>query len=189
MKVGLKIFGLLLFVITLGVCQSLITPKRNLGSIGLQQNPEVLKMLQNKLESDIQPRHVDVSHVTSQEFIELRESNKNIILVDVREKYELLSIIEGAISLHEFRKLIQEKKIDSSSEVVFYCTIGWRSSDAADEYQKLGWKTHNLLGGVLSWSFDQGIFVDSTGRTVNQVHVYSEKWNFLASGYEAIVGR
>ena len=121
--------------------------------------------------------------------VALENLPENALLVDVRsdEEWEV-SRIPGALTLEEYQKKLDSQTLTKDSTVYFYCTIGYRSGKAAEEWREKGFKSYNLVGGVLNWAHAGHHFVidplkkDSTKR----VHVYGKSWNYLPSGYEAI---
>ncbi|MEI6033343.1 MAG: molybdopterin-synthase adenylyltransferase MoeB [Verrucomicrobiae bacterium] len=78
----------------------------------------------------------------------------NLVLVDVRERFEWdIARIEGSklIPLAELASRMSE--LDSTDEIVFICKLGPRSETAVRELQKAGFsKTFNLAGGIRDWS-------------------------------------
>ncbi len=109
------------------------------------------------------------------------EKNKDIILVDIREKEEQqVSMLPGAITKEEFLKNLDKYK---DKKIITYCTIGYRSGKFAEKYSKLN--IYNLEGGVLAWSHFKGKFFKDNKET-KLVHVFSQEWDFLNSNYKAV---
>ncbi|AJC50187.1 HesA/MoeB/ThiF family protein [Coxiella endosymbiont of Amblyomma americanum] len=85
-------------------------------------------------------------------FQQLRKSNINILLIDVRESYERDICHIGGLhiplhTLHTFLKTLPKNKT-----IVLYCKSGQRSFDAAQILQDNGFKkVFSLQGGLLSW--------------------------------------
>lgn len=108
-------------------------------------------------------------------------TSKQIILIDIRTKNEQnISMLPGAITQEEFEKSPDKFQ---SSELVAYCTIGYRSGKFAEKFKK--YRIKNLKGGVLAWSHIQGPFIKD-GKLTTKVHTYAKEWNFLNSNYQAI---
>lgn len=106
------------------------------------------------------------------------------VLVDVRTKVERdVSYIGRSISKEEF-EANRPKYIDK--EIVFYCTIGVRSTQYAIEKMREGFIVFVLKGGVLSWAHAGKTFVGPNNEETKKVHVYSEAWNLLPKDYEGI---
>jgi rhodanese-related sulfurtransferase len=113
------------------------------------------------------------------------------IFVDVRPNSErLVSRIPGSLSLQEFR----EGSISSANQAktfVFYCTIGYRSSQVAQRLKdgslKDGsLKVVNLRGGLIGWVHSGGLVVGANGKETKKFHVYGDKWNVLPPGYSPV---
>ena len=112
----------------------------------------------------------------------------DVVLFDVREPDEhAVSHIANAIHVSpdmtadEFKRrfggFLQGRK------AVFYCSIGWRSSDFADRMApvlaELGVESsHNLRGGIFRWHNEQRPLTDSGGST-DFVHPYDADWGSL----------
>ena len=81
------------------------------------------------------------------------DRGEKLILVDVREKFDL-KIVSEALHLGKgvIERDIEEKVPDLSSPIVLYCGGGYRSALAADNLQRMGY--HNVLsmdGGIRTW--------------------------------------
>lgn len=114
--------------------------------------------------------------------------SQNVIYFDVREQKEFaVSRIAGAIRvdpgrwtgsfLREFGKLAQGKT------VVFYCSVGVRSSKLAARVQadllRQGAKAvYNLQGGIFQWHNEDKPLQDEKGAT-EYVHPYDDEWGRL----------
>jgi len=63
--------------------------------------------------------------------------------------------------------------------VVFYCSVGWRSSEAAARWQAAGRKpVFNLAGSAFRWA-NEGRLLEHEGRPVRVVHPYNRSWRAL----------
>ncbi|KAM6181756.1 thiosulfate:glutathione sulfurtransferase [Erethizon dorsatum] len=94
-------------------------------------------------------------------------SSKNIVLIDVREKWEILEYgkIPGSINipLHEvsealqmdsrdFKEKYHEVKPSKSDSLVFSCLAGVRSKEALDTARSLGFNSaKHYAGGWKEW--------------------------------------
>ena len=75
----------------------------------------------------------------------------------------------------------------TSSAVVCYCSVGYRSSDMASKlYQQAkatgqasDLKLYNLEGGIFQWASEGREMVDQTGQKTALVHPYSSVWGYL----------
>lgn len=111
-----------------------------------------------------------------------------LVFVDVRTSAERqVSTLPGALDLEEWERRIA---VGSRQErVVFYCTIGYRSSleviRNAPVLADQGARALNLRGGILRWIASGGEVVDQGGHITRQVHVFGKHWNALPAGYVA----
>ncbi len=87
---------------------------------------------------------------------ELHQKMDNFVIIDVREKSELVhGIIKGAVSipLNEFiNSASQLKQKYGNEDLVIYCRSGGRSAFATQLAEKKGMNARNLIGGVIAWS-------------------------------------
>jgi sodium/bile acid cotransporter 7 len=107
-----------------------------------------------------------------------------LVLVDVRTPAEqAVSRIASAITAAEF----EERRAQfAGAVVVTYCTIGYRSGLYAERLRAEGWDARNLAGSLLAWTHAGGALVDPAGRPTRRLHVYGERWNLAAAGYETV---
>lgn len=112
----------------------------------------------------------------------------NVLLIDVREgpEYEV-SRIAGAKRADPgmWRSTFMEKfgGLVKGKSVIFYCSVGVRSSQLAKGVQSAlkergALDVYNLDGGVFGWHNDKRPLVDATGAT-DFVHPYDSYWGKL----------
>jgi len=96
----------------------------------------------------------DVNEITVQELAQMIKDGKDIQLVDVRTEFEHhVSNLGGKIiPLEELVEHIDE--IDREKQVVMYCKVGIRSTEAILHLQNIYNfnNLYNLKGGILDWS-------------------------------------
>ena len=120
-------------------------------------------------------KHVDAK--TARDLVE----KEGFFLVDVRsEKERAVSKIAGAITLDEFNAMKSLGK-----RAITYCTLGGRSSKAVKELTQNGFEALSLKGGVLAWAH-AGENFERLGKMIKKVHVFSEAYNLLPKGFEAV---
>ena len=120
--------------------------------------------------------------ITVPEVLEAVQTER-VILVDAREAVERdVSIIPGAISRQQFE---QNAETYRANRIVVYCTIGYRSGQFVKELAAKGFRAFNLRGGILAATHAGQELVSKRGPT-RRVHVYCEKWNLVADGYQAV---
>lgn len=124
--------------------------------------------------------------------IEIKELNKKlnfssgeILLYDVRkpEEYDISHLkkatpIHPETSVDEFVK--QEQKNFENKMLVFYCSVGQRSSQFISAAQDACLENgagglYNLRGGIFKW-YNEGNPVYCQGTITDKIHPYNEFW-------------
>jgi sodium/bile acid cotransporter 7 len=122
--------------------------------------------------------------VISVEALQAELGEGDLVIVDAREPAErAVSTLPGAISAPELELRAEEL---AGRRVVTYCTIGYRSSLYARQLRAQGWDARNLEGSILAWTHAGGELHDSRGLPTRRVHVYDDRWNLAADGYEPV---
>jgi len=160
-----------------------------LGLAGCNDRTEIEMSSEDKqarvdeLVGSYRPKFSDVPGIDAATLREELE-REAVVLVDVRTDDErAASMIAGAISSEEFERRAPEFE---GSQVVTYCTIGYRSGGYARKLLHDGWAARNFYGSVLAWTHAGGELVDPDGNPTRRVHVFGERWNLAADGYEPV---
>ena len=75
------------------------------------------------------------------------------VIIDVRTEDEYNGgHIKNAINIPVAN--ISEIEVSKDKKIIVYCRSGSRSTTAAGELQKLGYKSIYNMGGVLDWNYD-----------------------------------
>lgn len=109
-----------------------------------------------------------------------REHRERALLVDVRSDEEFaVSHIPGALHARTPAAIADALRGSGKSEVVLYCSVGWRSSDMAERLGgSLDVPVHNLAGSIFAWA-NSGRPVERDGAVVQEVHPYDDDWGRL----------
>lgn len=141
-----------------------------------------------RVEEDIAGRFKSIAHVKPDELADRLKAAPRLVLFDVRETDEYaVSRLPGAIrvdpgiSAAEF--LRQHRAALAGKEVVFYCSVGERSSRLADAVKAqalaAGARTiANLRGGIFAWHNQSRPLADGKGET-RYVHPFDGNWGKL----------
>jgi rhodanese-related sulfurtransferase len=90
--------------------------------------------------------------VTANEVLEKLDAKQEVHLIDVREDEEVaMGMIPGAIHipLHTLPERLDE--LDQNKEYIMVCRSGGRSAKAQELLNANGFKTVNMVDGMLAW--------------------------------------
>ncbi|MCI0709681.1 MAG: hypothetical protein L0154_05900 [Chloroflexi bacterium] len=99
-----------------------------------------------------------IQDITPQELKEKLDNNEDIVVIDVRELWEL-DITKVDFAEHIVMNTIPQRldDIPDDKPVVFICRTGSRSTQVALFLMQNGWDPeylYNLDGGILAWARD-----------------------------------
>ena len=109
----------------------------------------------------------------------LKQRQSNVVILDTRAKEEFeVSHIEGARFLdYDGFKISDVGDISKDSEVIVYCSVGYRSERIGEKLQKAGYtNVKNLYGGIFSWKNEGYQVVGGQGFPTDSVHTYNKSW-------------
>jgi len=115
-----------------------------------------------------------VNEVTPKDF----DTSTEVIFLDAREKkeYSVSHLPNAKWVGYDSFKMRNLEGISKKSEIVVYCTVGYRSEKIAEKLVKLGYtNVSNLYGGIFEW-IHNGKNVMSDSITKN-VHTYNKEWS------------
>jgi len=148
------------------------------------QNSMLIRIQQN-----IEKEYSNLSHISSDELVDWIGSNEDdFLLFDVRERDEYqVSHLDGSIRVDpsiSFKEFLKRFSTDiSGKNLVFYCSVGRRSSslasrilEAVDDEQKS--KIYNLKHGIFGWHNHEKPLVTQVGKT-DFVHPFAGRWEKL----------
>jgi rhodanese-related sulfurtransferase len=118
-------------------------------------------------------------NVPSVEVKEVDTTNEAIVFVDAREREEFnVSHIKNAYFVGYKELNLQEVlNLPKSTEIIVYCSVGYRSGKVTKRLVKEGFvNVKNLYGGLFEWSNQQMPLVDSNGDSTKKIHPFNEKW-------------
>ena len=152
------------------ICAFCITPLTAFAQTGLERIHERLIK-----------KYDNVEHISSTEFSEMGADD--LIVFDVRKEKEFaVSHIEGSIRIDpdteadEFAAQYADQL--KGKTVVFYCSVGRRSSALASRVDSIiesseATASYNLTGGVFSWRNQERSLVDQSLEPTTKVHPYN----------------
>ncbi|QNJ97117.1 rhodanese-like domain-containing protein [Constantimarinum furrinae] len=141
----------------------------------------VLCLGQTELDDMLQRYNTRSIPYISVEELRMLQTNESIIVLDAREKNEFeVSKIPSAlyIGYSEFSSEgLSEKKIDKSTPIIVYCSLGIRSEVIGEKLKKEGYlNVKNLYGGIFEWKNNGYPVFDSQNVETENVHVCSKIW-------------
>ena len=110
---------------------------------------------------------------------ELRNKANSIIL-DTRSPLEFeISHIKGAMMIdYDNFKNADVNDISKDSEVIVYCSVGYRSERIGEKMQKMGFtNVKNLYGGIFDWKNRNLEIVNKNEQPTDSVHTYNKSWS------------
>ena len=95
--------------------------------------------------------------ITPLEAKEIMDSEKDFLVLDVREKDEYESgHIPGAVLIPytEIENKAEEIITDKNKQILVYCRSGRRSKIASESLAKLGYTYVKEFGGIIDWQWE-----------------------------------
>lgn len=141
----------------------------------------------DSVHDSIETRYNDIEHLDPVTYS--RKTYDSVVLFDVREKeeYEVSHLpeaiqIDPDMSADEFMEnygiMVQEygDRVEAV-EVIFYCSVGERSSRMARRIQAVspGFKIYNLEKGIFGWHNEEMPLVKGLWGT-DYIHPYDKNW-------------
>jgi rhodanese-related sulfurtransferase len=117
-------------------------------------------------------RFPEVAWISAEEL----EQRPELLLLDARSEAEFaVSRIRGARRLDA--RL--QASLPKQAPIVVYCSLGYRSAEAADRLRAAGFsQVRNLEGGIFGWSNAGRPLLNDSGA-VQVVHPYAAPWGLL----------
>lgn len=108
-------------------------------------------------EPELLPKKSEYAAISPQEAKQRLDSEKNIILLDVRtrEEFEQLHIPNALlVPLDTLEKEIASQLPDKNTTILVYCRSGRRSAIAAQMLADKGYASVYDLGGIIDWPYE-----------------------------------
>lgn len=106
------------------------------------------------------------------------------LLLDARtfQEYGVSHLPQAKLVPNSLEDLTQWENLNSSTAIVVYCSVGYRSARLAQRLQEIGYtNVLNLSGSIFQW-VNEGYPVEQQGKIVRQVHPYNGFWGYLLKG-------
>jgi len=101
-----------------------------------------------------------IEQIEAPQLKEWMESNKDMIILDVRtaEEWQETGIVPGSLMVTNFKLINEIQKgldLNKGKPVVVICRSGKRSQKVAEYLDKQNIEAINLKGGIVGWSDNQ----------------------------------
>ncbi len=135
------------------------------------------------LKARLAEQYPDVRQLSIEDYL---QQYPDALLVDVRAAEEFaVSRIPGATHIEDPAQLLAYARQHSDRQLVLYCSVGARSSEAARLLQQQADQTPsqqigevaNLAGSIFEWANEQRPLVNDSGPT-REVHSYNAWWGW-----------
>lgn len=142
----------------------------------------------SQIDAELQKSYSEIDHISADSLAQWMAQNRNLVILDVREEDEFsVGHIDGAIRISpnasddDVLAMVNDDIADK--DVIFYCSVGVRSSQLAKRSMQLlqdsGAKSiSNLSEGIFKWHNDKRLLKDAAGETL-LVHPYNKTWGKL----------
>ena len=144
-----------------------------------------------EIQTQIEAAMPAVEHVTAAEL----DGMDDPLLFDVRSEAEFaVSRLPGAVRVDPDMDadafLAAHGQAAAGRTLVFYCSVGWRSSGLADRVgpalAEAGGRAVNLRGGAFGW-VNEGRMLSGPDGPTGRVHAYDRVWGRLIEDEDARV--
>ena len=166
--------------LTLLICMTLIT-SNTFADVASKGNKKL-----SAIHTKILQKYPDVKHINSADFIQLEQDRTLIFDVRELEEYAVSHLknslqIDPDTKINEFLAQYSEELIDKT--IIFYCSVGERSSKLAEQL-KPSLEAHgalasfNLVGGLFQWHNEKRKLMQEDTETT-LIHPYNRYWGRL----------
>ncbi len=105
------------------------------------------------------------------------------IIIDVRENGEFrVSHLDDALNLESaeaISDMIAEQGLNKDTEIIVYCSVGYRSASVAADLQERGFTAVlNLEHSLFEWANKGYPMINASGST-DKVHPFNRAWSVL----------
>lgn len=140
----------------------------------LAQNPEGF----DKMAKNMAGKKVPT--ITKTELEKKLSSKTDVIFLDSREQVEYqTSHMPNAIWVgYDNVNWTKIDKLDKSTPIVVYCSVGYRSGKLTEQLSKKGFtNVKNLYGGLFNWANNGGTLQNDMKQSTTIIHGYNKNWS------------
>ncbi len=127
---------------------------------------------------DIKRKYSTVPQMTVQELASTNTTD--FLIIDVRKKKEYeISHLKNAVNIETAKEILALANKIKKKERILYCSVGYRSSDIANQLLAHNvTNIYNLEGSIFEW-VNSGRTVYNKNGITNKVHPYNKAWGIL----------
>ena len=111
----------------------------------------------------------------------LQEAHPDLVVLDTRspEEYAVSHLASARlVDFEAFMSAPDDLGFDSSTPVLLYCSVGYRSERVGEELLELGFQNvFNLYGGIFQWANEDWPLVNGEGQDTDFAHGYGWPWS------------
>lgn len=105
------------------------------------------------------------------------------LVIDVREIDEFrVSHLDAALNLESadaISAMLTQRGLSKDTEIIVYCSVGYRSASVAADLQKLGFtQVLNLEHSLFEWA-NKGYPMRNASGSTDKVHPFNRAWSVL----------
>ncbi len=166
---ALRIHIYLLFITLIFIGQSCAQTATQVETKAYINNPHFDETIKSYLDFSVPIISVD----------SLYKNYDNYILLDARAKSEYeVSHLPGAYLIgYKQPQLSVVDNLDTTKDIVLYCSIGYRSEVIANKLKKKGYSVINLYGSIFEWVNKGYPLHDENGLETKTIHGYDKSWS------------
>ncbi len=115
--------------------------------------------------------------------------SKDWLVIDAREleEYEVSHLNNALFVGYENFSPEKLGEWPKESNIVLYCSVGYRSERVGEMLLKAGFENvYNLRGGIFEWINTGYPVVDEAGNLVKIIHPYNEIWGKWVNDYKKV---
>lgn len=124
--------------------------------------------------------------IGTEELFAKMQSNISLVVLDIRseEEYAVSRIADARFIDYDTFSVENVPDIPKSSEVVVYCSVGYRSEKIGEKLLAMGFtNVKNLYGGIFQWKNDGFEVLNTQSEPTDSVHTYNKSWSkWLVNG-------
>ena len=127
---------------------------------------------------DVKRKYPNVQQITVSELVSTNLAE--YLLIDVRAAKEYnISHLKNAVNVESTKEILKLIKSQKKDKTILYCSVGYRSSDIANQLLSYGaTNIYNLEGSLFEW-INSGHKVYNANGVSSYAHPYNKAWGLL----------